>query len=77
MAKTPRHLKRPPVGKTIRRLRLAKGLVQRDGCRATGLSPSFWSDLELGKRSLSAESLYLIARWLDVSLDDLWEGTAV
>jgi transcriptional regulator with XRE-family HTH domain len=64
------------VGDRIKERRLELGWTQDQLCTKTGLSKSFLSELESGKRSVSAENLLNIARTLSVSLDFLMTGTA-
>lgn len=55
------------IGSRIRLRRVALGLVQRDLCKLAGLSVGFMSDLENGKRGISAENLLAIAKALRVT----------
>lgn len=64
------------VGERIKERRLAIGWTQDQLCTKTGLSKSFLSELENGKRSVSASNLLDIARTLNVSLDFLMTGKA-
>ena len=64
------------VGERIRQRRLDLGWTQDQLCTKAGLSKSFLSELESGKRSVSATNLLSIARTLSVSLDFLMTGTA-
>ena len=64
------------VGERIKRRRLEIGWTQDQLCTKVGLSKSFLSELENGKRSVSASNLLDIARTLSVSLDYLMTGTA-
>lgn len=64
------------VGERIKSRRLELGWTQDELCTKTGLSKSFLSDLENGKRSVSASNLLEIARTLSVSLDYLMTGKA-
>ncbi len=64
------------VGERIKQRRLELGWTQDQLCTKTGLSKSFLSELENGKRSVSASNLLDIARTLSVSLDFLMTGTA-
>jgi transcriptional regulator with XRE-family HTH domain len=52
------------------------GWTQDQLCTKAGISTSFLSDLENGKRSVSASNLLDIARALSVSLDFLMTGKA-
>lgn len=64
------------VGERIKQRRLEIGWTQDQLCVKAGLSKSFLSELENGKRSVSALNLLDIARTLSVSLDFLMTGKA-
>ena len=64
------------VGERIRGRRAELGWTQDQLAQKAGLSKSFLSDLENGKRSVGANNLLDIARALGVSLDFLMTGTA-
>jgi transcriptional regulator with XRE-family HTH domain len=64
------------VGERIKQRRLELGWTQDQLCTKVGLSKSFLSELEGGKRSVSAKNLLNIAQTLSVSLDYLMTGTA-
>lgn len=64
------------VGERIKERRLEIGWTQDQLCTKAGLSKSFLSELENGKRSVSASNLLDIARALNVSLDFLMTGKA-
>lgn len=64
------------VGDRIRQRRLELGWTQDQLAQKAGISKSFLSDLENGKRSVSANNLLDIARALTVSLDFLMTGEA-
>lgn len=64
------------VGERIKERRLDIGWTQDQLCTKAGLSNSFLSELENGKRSVSAANLLDIARALNVSLDFLMTGKA-
>lgn len=64
------------VGERIKQRRLDLGWTQDQLCTKAGISKSFLSDLENGKRSVSASNLLDIARALSVSLDFLMTGKA-
>jgi transcriptional regulator with XRE-family HTH domain len=63
-----------PVGERIKTRRQELGWTQEELCKRANISPSFLSDLENGKRSVSAETLLGIARVLSLSLDYLMTG---
>jgi transcriptional regulator with XRE-family HTH domain len=62
------------VGDRIKARRLALEWTQEELCKKAGISAGFLSDLENGKRSVSAETLLDIARVLSLSLDYLMKG---
>ena len=64
------------VGERIKKRRVELGWTQDQLCTKVGLSKSFLSELESGKRSVSATNLLNIAQTLSVSLDYLMTGTA-
>ena len=64
------------VGERIRGRRAELGWTQDQLAQKAGISKSFLSDLENGKRSVGANNLLDIARALGVSLDFLMTGTA-
>ena len=64
------------VGDRIRKRRLELSWTQDQLCQKAGISKGFLSDLENGKRSVSAENLLDIARALSLSLDYLMTGKA-
>ena len=62
------------LGKRIAFLRKQRGLTQLALSIESGLALSFISDLERGKRNPSIETLWKIAKALDVSLEELLRG---
>jgi transcriptional regulator with XRE-family HTH domain len=64
------------VGERIKNRRLELGWTQDQLSQKAGISKSFLSDLENGKRSVGADNLLDIARALGVSLDFLMTGAA-
>ena len=64
------------VGERIKARRAELGWTQDQLGQKAGISKSFLSDLENGKRSVGAENLLDIARALGVSLDYLMTGEA-
>ena len=65
----------PSVGERIRKRRNELGWTQDVLAQKAGVSKSFLSDLENGKRNVGADTLYDIARALSLSLDYLMTGT--
>ena len=64
----------PTVGARIRSRRDELGWTQDDLARKAGISKSFLSDIENGKRNVGAEKLLDIGRALSRSLDFLMTG---
>jgi transcriptional regulator with XRE-family HTH domain len=62
------------VGERIKRRRTELGLTQDELAQKAGISKSFLSDLENGKRSIGAETLLDLGRAMKVSLDFLMIG---
>lgn len=62
------------LGKRIAFLRKQRGLTQLALSIESGLALSFISDLERGKRNPSIETLWKIAKALDVTLEELLKG---
>ncbi len=62
------------VGERIKKRRAELGWTQDQLAQKAGISKSFLSDLENGKRSVSAHNLLDLARALGVSLDFLMTG---
>jgi y4mF family transcriptional regulator len=62
------------VGERIKKRRNELGWTQDQLAQKAGISKSFLSDLENGKRSVSADNLLEIARVLSLSLDYLMKG---
>jgi transcriptional regulator with XRE-family HTH domain len=59
------------LGQTIRELREKKDLSMRELAKKLDLSPAFLSDVELGRRHPSDETLAKIARMLGVPVGEL------
>ncbi len=65
------------LGERIRERRKELGWTQDQLASRSGISKGFLSDLENGKRKVSAENLMGIAQVLDLSLDYLMKGEDV
>jgi transcriptional regulator with XRE-family HTH domain len=61
----------PYIGAKIRQNREARGMALRELARRLGLSAAYVSDLELGRRTASDETLQKIAKELEVEVDQL------
>jgi transcriptional regulator with XRE-family HTH domain len=64
------------IGERVRHRRTELGLTQDDLAQRAGISKSFLSDLENGKRSIGAETLLDLGQAMGVSLDFLMTGKA-
>lgn len=62
------------VGERVRKQRTQLGWTQEQLAQRAGISKSFLSDLENGKRSIGAETLLDLGRAVGVSLDYLMTG---
>jgi y4mF family transcriptional regulator len=62
------------IGERIKERRNELGWTQEQLAQKAGISKSFLSELENGKRSVSADNLLDLARTLGVSLDYLMTG---
>ncbi|HLW78379.1 MAG TPA: helix-turn-helix transcriptional regulator [Terriglobia bacterium] len=60
------------VRQQIRRLRLSKGLTQRELARVAGISPSSLGCLESGFYRLNVDTLHKILVALNVDVTDIW-----
>jgi transcriptional regulator with XRE-family HTH domain/mannose-6-phosphate isomerase-like protein (cupin superfamily) len=60
-----------PIGQRLRRERDARRIGVREMARRIGVSPSFISQIELGRANPSVGTLYAIVSELSLSLDDL------
>ena len=62
------------IGKNIRSARKNKNWAQTDLARATGMANTVISAYETGKKTPGLETLAIISRALEVSLDQLYYG---
>jgi transcriptional regulator with XRE-family HTH domain len=60
------------LGGRIKRFRQRSGKSQREVARRTGVSPSFLSQLERGRAQPSVATLYALAQFLEVSIDEFF-----
>lgn len=58
-------------GQKVRELRTKKGLSQEKLAELSGLHRTYISSLELGKRNVSLNNIYALAKALDVTPDKL------
>ena len=59
------------IGKQIKGVRTSKGVLQDEAAFQSGLSRSYYSDVERGYRNISILNLIKIAKGLEVELADL------
>lgn len=64
-------------GRRVRHLRNARGMTQEALAHAVQMDRSFVAEVETGSRNPSMISVARIARGLDVSLEELFEGVRV
>lgn len=69
----PLTMKTKTMGETVRRLREEMGISLRELSRRVGVSASFMSDLEVGRRHPKADRLEAIAQELGVPASELAE----
>lgn len=60
------------LGRTIRRLRLIKGISQEDFALRAGINRSYMSSIENGKRQVSIEIIERVASALEIPLYELF-----
>lgn len=61
-------------GKQVKKLRKEKGLSQEKLALLCDLDRSYIGGVERGERNISLVNLFRIARALDISLSDLFDG---
>ncbi|OQB14962.1 MAG: anaerobic benzoate catabolism transcriptional regulator [Firmicutes bacterium ADurb.Bin193] len=62
------------IGERIRELRKITGLSQEKFALKIGMDRTYFASVELGKRNVSIINLEKIAKGLEVSLSQLFEG---
>jgi len=60
------------IGERIKKLRLQKGLNQVDIYTKIGLSSSYYSEIENGKKNVTIETLEKICKVLDISMSEFF-----
>lgn len=60
-------------GKTIREIRLLKGISQENFADMCGLHRTYISDIELGKRNVSLENIEKMSTALGLKISQLFE----
>lgn len=63
-------------GDKIKKMRLEKGITQKDFASLVGISNSYLSDIEIGRTSPSLKTLLKIAEALDVEIDMFLEKSS-
>lgn len=61
-----------PFGKAIKDARIAKGMSRNELANITGFAPRYIANIENAGQRTSIQTLYTLARLLDVSLDPLF-----
>lgn len=74
MPKDPRNRE---IGQQLRQIRTAKKISLREVARLVGVSPSFMSQIELGRATPSVGTLFAVARELNISVDELMSESPV
>ena len=59
------------LGENIRKIRLAKGMIQGDLCRKLGVDGAYMSNVERGKKNPTLSTIEPIAKALNVSIEEL------
>ena len=62
------------IGKRIKEKRKSAGLSREKLATMSHISDKFLYDIEVGNKGMSAETLYKIAKALEVSADWLFDG---
>lgn len=58
-------------GDRLRQLRLSKGLTQEETAARSGLSRSYYTQVETGRRNVALLNLYKLAQCLEIPLHEL------
>ncbi|WIF95164.1 helix-turn-helix domain-containing protein [Caminicella sporogenes] len=69
--------KKKIIGKIIRNARIRKKLTQLEVSKNTGISRNYISDIENGRYMPSVETLFLIAKYLEIDLNLLSKMTEI
>lgn len=62
------------VGKRLRSVRVSANLSQQQIAEVIGVTFQQIQKYELGKNRISAGNLYILAKFLNITLDDFYEG---
>lgn len=63
-------------GSRVREMRIAAGFSQESFAAACGLDRTYVGGIERGERNAALRNLWLIAKALDCSLSELFEGVS-
>lgn len=61
-------------GKRVRELRKKTGLSQEKFSLTIDMDRTYFASVELGRRNISIENIYKIAKGLNISLEELFRG---
>jgi len=64
-------------GRRVRQLRVEQSLSQEQLAAMCGLDRTYISSIERGQRNVSLKNIAAIARALDISLSELFEGIVI
>ena len=71
-----KHRLKTSLGNNLKRIRKGQCLTQKQLAEAIGISTSYYANIENGRKKPSVYTLYRIARYLQVSMDSLFnDGT--
>lgn len=62
------------IGNRIRELRSRTGLSQEKFAQKIGMDRTYFASVELGKRNISIVNIEKIAKGLEISLSELFDG---
>lgn len=62
------------IGNRIRELRSHTGLSQEKFAQKIGMDRTYFASVELGKRNISIVNIEKIAKGLEISLSELFDG---
>ena len=62
------------IGNRIRELRMKTGLSQEKFSQKIGMDRTYFASVELGKRNISIVNIEKIAKGLEISLSELFDG---
>lgn len=62
------------IGNRIRELRMKTGLSQEKFAQKIGMDRTYFASVELGKRNISIVNIEKIAKGLEISLSELFDG---